>query len=376
MKISIVKRNYINKDGQSPLYLFVNKSGKRTRTFLDIYVPSKKWNAKTETVIGKSKEIDDLNLIINNIKSKITSIKTFYRLSEKYLTIEKFMEEFQNENTRADFIGFYKYQLDAQKGVLEFNTHRKQLSILRKLKKFRNTIYFSDIDMKFINDYKSYLRNELKNSQTTINSNIIILKKYLRLAVNAGIKMPLNLNEVKGGNTNGNRTNLNPEEVKKLISYYNSEFIRENHVLPLALFLFSCFTGVRLSDTLRLTRESVNDGSYVFTAKKTGKHQVLKLNKQAQLVFDSCKDMLEKKPTEQHINRKLKDIIHLVGIKKKVTFHVARHTFATNLLRAGARVEVLQKLLNHSSIKETMIYVHIIEQEKNTEIMLMDNIFN
>mgnify|MGYP001497138305 CR=1 FL=1 len=46
MKISIVKRNYINKEGKSPLYLFVSKGGKRTRTFLDIYVPSNKWNAK------------------------------------------------------------------------------------------------------------------------------------------------------------------------------------------------------------------------------------------------------------------------------------------------------------------------------------------
>jgi site-specific recombinase XerD len=65
----------------------------------------------------------------------------------------------------------------------------------------------------------------------------------------------------------------------------------------------------------------------------------------------------------------------ILKIQKKVSFHVARHTFATSFLRAGGQVEKLQKLLGHSDIKQTMIYVHIVQADANAEIFLLDNLF-
>jgi len=62
--------------------------------------------------------------------------------------------------------------------------------------------------------------------------------------------------------------------------------------------------------------------------------------------------------------------------KKESIFHVARHTFATNFLIAGGRVEILQKILGHSKIDETMIYVHIAESVTNVQIFNMDTIIN
>ncbi|MFV8354970.1 tyrosine-type recombinase/integrase [Flavobacterium sp. XS1P32] len=62
-------------------------------------------------------------------------------------------------------------------------------------------------------------------------------------------------------------------------------------------------------------------------------------------------------------------------MQKKVTFHVPRHTFATSFLRAGGQVEKLQLLLGHSDIKQTMIYVHIVQADANAEIFLLDNLF-
>ena len=65
----------------------------------------------------------------------------------------------------------------------------------------------------------------------------------------------------------------------------------------------------------------------------------------------------------------------LLKIHKNVTFHVARHTFATSFLRAGGKVEKLQRLLGHTDIKQTMIYAHIVQADANSEILLLDDIF-
>lgn len=83
-----------------------------------------------------------------------------------------------------------------------------------------------------------------------------------------------------------------------------------------------------------------------------------------------------KKFADQHINDELKKIMKIVGITKVVTFHVARHSFATNFLLAGGKAEKLQRLLGHSSLTQTMVYVHIVEQDANSEIHLLDKLFN
>jgi len=72
----------------------------------------------------------------------------------------------------------------------------------------------------------------------------------------------------------------------------------------------------------------------------------------------------------------LKILAVRAGIEKNISFHVARHTFATNFLRSGGKVENLQKLLNHQSISTTMEYVHIIAEEANKEIYLLDGLLD
>jgi site-specific recombinase XerD len=85
--------------------------------------------------------------------------------------------------------------------------------------------------------------------------------------------------------------------------------------------------------------------------------------------------LFEKKFADQHINDELKKIMKILKIQKNVTFHVARHTFATSFLRAGGNVEKLQLLLGHSDIKQTMIYAHIVQSDANSEIFLLDSLF-
>ena len=117
------------------------------------------------------------------------------------------------------------------------------------------------------------------------------------------------------------------------------------------------------------------DNYVSFVAKKTKLDQSIAMNKKAREIINHEPLLFEKKFADQHINDELKKIMTLLKIHKNVTFHVARHTFATSFLRAGGKVEKLQRLLGHTDIKQTMIYAHIVQSDANSEIFLLDNLF-
>ncbi len=119
-----------------------------------------------------------------------------------------------------------------------------------------------------------------------------------------------------------------------------------------------------------------NESDYIsFSTKKTSKDQMISLNVKAKEIINACPNLFLTTYTNEFVNRELKKILKNLGYTKKVSFHVAHHTFATSFLRMGGRVEKLQILLGHSNIKETMIYVHIVAAEANESIYLLDNLF-
>lgn len=372
MKHKITLRNYINKEGEALLYLKVNHKRELERIPLGLYADPKNWNQDKSRMTDNSQKSQDLNLILENIESKITAIKTTYRLSERFLTVENFVHEFHHGIPRVDFVAFWSSQLDLQKEIVHKNTHKKEKSVLKKFREFKPRVMFTDLDIDVILKFKAFMIKR-KMLATSMNSNLKVLKKYLKIAEEAGIKMPLNIRAIKIGSTNGNRNYLNEEELKKLNRYFHSEFINETYRIPLALFLTSCFTGLRISDMQQIELKNIVDGALKFTSVKTKKNQNVKLNKYALQIIEACPEMLVTKFTDQYINRILKDICKDRKINKIVTFHVARHTFATNYLKQGGKVEVLQKILAHSNIKETMIYVTILQEDQDKEIQFMDN---
>jgi site-specific recombinase XerD len=164
-----------------------------------------------------------------------------------------------------------------------------------------------------------------------------------------------------------------PAELKKIHRYYSAEFTNATHKSILARFLFSCFTGLRISDIQKLTCDNFTHDMLFFTSEKTNKIQKIKLNETA-VSFIDPEVVFYGKFTGEYINRELKFIAKACDINRRITYHVSRHTFATNYLLTGGNVVNLQKLLGHSKITETMIYVGIVESMTNAEIMNMDEI--
>ncbi|QQY83363.1 site-specific integrase [Tamlana sp. s12] len=374
MNFNFYLRKDVNKAGKAPVYLHVTSKRKRKRIHLDLYVDPNMWDKEQACLVGPKHVVSDTNLILDNIKSKITDIRTVYKLSSKTLTIDSFIDEFTNEMPRLNFVSFFNRVLEDRKNTISVATYAKERSIYTKLKSYKKEILFCDIDNYFFLKFRNHLAG-IGNNHATRNGNVKVLKKYLRIATKMGIKLGIDLDDISVGPTTGNRTYLTSYEVKSLWLYFCSSYIPKNLKIMLGYFLFSCFTGLRISDVLNIKRPLLKHGTYTFTHVKTKKQQVIHLNEKTKDILNRCPELFEIFYSESHINDNLKSIATLVSINKNISFHVARHTFATNFILLGGNVVKLQQLLNHSDIKDTMVYVHLAEAERNTEINLLDKLW-
>src|SRR5690606_7442092 len=168
------------------------------------------------------------------------------------------------------------------------------------------------------------------------------------------------------------------DELKGLHEYDNSDEIPLSHKMVLGQFLFSCYTGLRISDLKRITLENIVDDTLVFAPKKGerfGKIVKVPLTERAK-AFVSKELEGEGRIFEKYVdvssNRILKQIQKVCEIRLKLTNHVGRHSFATLFLELGGSVEVLQKILGHSKISTTMRYVHVQEKRKEEQMANFD----
>lgn len=367
-----LKKDYVRSDGTCAAYVQIFLNGKKMIP-LNFSVSTKDFDDKKQRVRKSNKYCNDYNLIIEKKLADINTIEVNYRLSSRSLTLDSLMAELTNPTAKIDFIKFWTDEMTRQKDILKSGTYRQQMTVLNKIKGFKNPLFFYEISEDLIQDLKTYCKKTLKNEDTTISTTLKSFKKYLHIANKRGIFTPIAFDDIKNKQFKGNRTFLTPDEVKKIYKYWNSEFINETHKNVLSRFLFSCFTGLRISDIKNLAKENFFEDAVVFTSEKTTKFQRIPLNDTARK-FICFESVFLGKYTDEYINRELKDIALFLGIRKNISFHVSRHTFATNFLICGGRVEHLQKILGHSKITETMIYVHIVEQITDQQIFSLDSI--
>lgn len=370
----IVKKDYTRVDGTNALYvqIFLNKEMKRIP--LDIFVPLIDFDEKKQRVKKRNKRYADLNLLIEKTLADLNEIEVAYRLSKRLLTIDLLLEEFENPSTSVDFIKFYEAELEKEKIVLARSSYVQQRGVLHKLKRYQERILFHEITEELIDKIIFYFRHKEKNSHNTISTLTKNIKKYLGKANKAGIWTPIYYSDIPHRQMRGTITFLTSDEIKKIYQYYKSPFIQEPHKIACAKFLFSCFTGLRISDIQNLEINKIvnQETLLIFQTVKSKRIQQLKLNNIAkELVLDG---FIFRVASKEKLRKQVHEVAVVVGIKKHVNYHVSRHSFATNFLIQGGRVEVLQKLLGHSSIDMTMKYVHVVQDVMNEQIMFLDRI--
>lgn len=360
-----ILRDYIDKDGKSLLYLVFTDSKKKIRYCTDIKIEKKYWEPKKQRIkIPKdnhlTKIFSDYNVILDDFEAKLIKIKTVYHLTERFLDAETLLNEFQSNTPEFDFISFYKHHLKLQN--YKPQTLKNHNSVVKKLEAFAPTIPFHKINLEFFQRYKRHY--SAKNSELTYNTDLKCIKKFLNLAEEQGIQMDINLKRLKVSVDSNKIVYLLPSEVQQLLKYYFNEFIDPSHIIPLGYFLFSCYTGLRISDVKNRTREEILQEIFQFSSTKTATFQSMKLNEDARKMILFREELFTKSLVEQKVNFHLKNIAKRCKIDKSISMHIGRHTFATTFYRNTKDIVGLQKLLGHANIRHTLKYVHLVKGEE------------
>ena len=200
-----------------------------------------------------------------------------------------------------------------------------------------------------------------------VRAEIILSNPFDKIASTDKIRVPESTREY-----------LTIDEIKQLIA---TDCKRENIKNA---FLFSCFCGLRYSDICKITWGQITqDGEQMriqLQMQKTKDPLYLPISEQAQKYMPhrgtaSANDPIFNIFTEVYTNTIIAEWTKAAGITKKVTFHVARHTFATMMLTLGADLYTTSKLLGHTKLETTQVYAKIVNKKKDEAVNLTNGIF-
>lgn len=366
VKTRFFLHNRKDKHGLCSVFFSVTIAGKRTRINTGHKISPDRWNQRRQ----RTRDDDQINLLLDNLQAKSTQISTFYYLTHRELCLENFLEEFHNQSPAYNFNEFMRQKINIH--CKAESTKRKHLAIYQKLSDWREHISFHEINHDWFSEFRAHLRS-IGNQGTTENTNVRIVKQYLRMAKKSGIILNVELDEVKIGTTSGQREALSVTELKKLRKHYFEGDISESVKLSLGYFLFAYCTGVRLGDLKNLKREKLQNVNH-FRMGKNGRFIDVQLNNSAMAVLTEDERLFQIWHTEQTINKHLRILAQQFNIPKALSMHVARHTFATHYLKAGGTIYNLQKLLGHRKIETTMIYVHLNIDDVVDTVNLIDQL--
>lgn len=308
------------------------------------------------------------NKVISKQKQKAENIILEKELSDEVLTIAKFDKLFKSAKTSLLFSDYVNKIVNDTKYALKASTKKKIKSEASKLEKFKKDVLLKDINSDFIDDYIRYMKEELNNTQNTVSKTLTVVKSVINKAIqNKDFHGANPFEGIKIKTKRANREFLNKDELLRLEKLYKNEHLDRSIHNVLRYFLFSCYTGLRYSDIVNLKYRNIDSGFINIKMEKTSEHLRIPLNKNAEALLSDVKH-IDKKVFRTYVNqvtnRHLKAIQVLAEINKTLTFHVARHTFATMAISLGVPIEVISKLLGHTDIKTTQIYAKILDDVK------------
>lgn len=357
--IKIVQKDYTRDDGTRNTFIRLTIKRKIKHFRIDVYVYPAQFK---KGVVSKSDPDHKYkNTLIDQSFIKAKKILFDFRILDKPITFNKFHQNFYNSSYGSDsFYDFYVKQVDLLKGKLSPNTIRVYNSQIGKLREFKKEATFNDIDLDFMTAYEGFIKRKKGNNQNTVTKSIKCIKSILNRAVDQGIIRDNPIKLYKLQQIQGDREYLSPDELTNLEGLYYENSLKSNMLNVLRYFLFGCYTGLRYQDIQKLRFQDIKEGKYISIQMiKTKEFVCIPLIEKAKALIPESRfnnQTIFKVLTNQPTNRYLKDIMKAAKIKKQISFHCARHTFATISKYQGISYDVISKILGHTDIKTTKIY--------------------
>lgn len=381
-----IKKNQPLRDGKFSIMCRISIYGKFCTFSTNLTTCSKHWNQIRCRMVGRNESTRRINAMLDDISYLLYESYLKLLHSGTELTPQAIRQEYRGGHICADGIItlFEKHnnEFKHMTGVTRsLSTLYKYKSVCSHLVQFISGRYgacdlpIHNIDRNFIVDFHRWLAEEVGCCTNTIRIYMTALKHIILRAMSVGIisKNPFTGYTVR--TEASHRCFLAKEELQNLMQYCPQN---QTESIVFDAFLLSCFTGLAYTDILRLRMIDIIElGSQKYIATSRAKTKVsievplLKLP--AQIIMRYEKDDLYipifSLPSNGHCNNIIRNIMNRIGIDKRVTFHSARHTFATTITLAnGVSIEAVSKMLGHADIKTTQIYAKTLRSTVSSEM--------
>lgn len=375
-----LKRGHLNRNGECPVMCRISVRGEKETFSSHVYTSPDNWDVKSARVIGRTAKVIEQNKILTDLQ--VTLTRHYYDIEQRngYVTAEMIKNAYMGITAKAEsLLPIYKEFLEETEALIGIQKSKKKYEkyerCYRRVVEFlRDKYHVSDIafrDLKpmFLVDFEVWLATKKNCSTNTIYKFLQLLRMPVLKAKRMGIVFKDPYEGYKMKKVSVDRGYLSEDEVIAIatheITIPRLEQVRD-------IFIFCCYTGLAYSDVAALRQGNIQkmfDGRLWIVTHR----QKTKTNVNVPLL-PMAKKILEKYNWEeadkdapilpvvsnQKSNAYLKEIGDICGVEKHLTFHLARHTFATTMtLGKGVPIESVSKMLGHTNISTTQIYARI-----------------
>ncbi|EKT4500985.1 site-specific integrase [Flavobacterium psychrophilum] len=399
-KVSILfyaKRAKASVNGLVPIYTRITINGKRIELSSNRFVEMSKWSTEAGKMKGNSEEARSINSHLDMLRIQIIDMQmelihkkipvTTETLKSKILGVDErqrmLIPIFQDHNNKIKELVGKEYA----PGTLErYKTSLSHTIEFLQWKYKVSDIEINKIDHAFVTDYEFWLRSVRNCANNTAVKYIKNFSKIIKLCLandwldkNPFANYKSKVKEVE-------RVYLSEEEIQNIIE---KDFKTERLSLVRDIFLFSCFTGLAYIDVKNLTKSHISIGidgeKWIFTHRqKTETASKIPILPVTQMIIDKYSDHPKSNNedrlfpilTNQKMNVYLKEIAGVCEIEKDLTFHIARHTFATTVtLTNGVPIESVSKMLGHKNLRTTQHYAKVLDKKVSEDMKILRDKF-
>lgn len=385
-----LKKTALKKDGTMPIMarITVNRTVAHFSTKLSIHPEN--WDTRLNRAKTRDRDAKEINLLLSEIKSSIT--KSYYDVKriEEIITAEQVKNDFlgisANHETLLTLFKKHNDDLNELVGITKskathqkYNITYKHLENYIKFKYNRTDIPLKAINHLFVMGFENYLLTKCNCNSNTVAKFQQFFKRIIIIARNNGMIVNDPFSNYKIRIQKVDRGYLTEDELKlilkKTFSCKRLEQVRD-------VFIFSCFTGLAYIDVKNLKKENIRksfDGKlWIMTKRQKTNIQsnILLLDVPLQILkkYEGTFEDRKILPilSNQKMNAYLKEVADICGINKDISFHLARHTFATTVtLAKGVPIESVSKMLGHNNIKTTQIYARITNEKLSHDMSVL-----
>lgn len=389
----ILRKTQLDQTGHCPLYIRIIKDRKTKFITAGVKLKESEWDELKQKVKKNHPNSARMNASLSQKIADAEAQVADMERKVKTVSIKRLKEAIKGKEVPNFFDYAYK-RMENIKGSVSYSTHRAYYTAIKKFEKYMGTrdVYFDDFSVTLLNDYKNHLGTTLKNGLTTQRLSIIILGTIFNHAIKEDAipetmfpfkKLTLKIDSSK-------RLFLNKDKITGLTELVLPE--GKKATMWRDLFLFSIYAGgLRFSDVIEMQYKHYNEAENKINKliRKTGREHQFKIGKVAieilqkytkenaqneDYIFPIIEDTIgyEKSPARRYFltskynklaNFHLKKMGEKMKLPFSLSFHLSRHTFATNALNNGMRIEHVSKLMDHRDISTTQVYAKIIGEE-------------